>query len=269
MATTAEYDAADAKSSQEPVLLVERAEGIVTVSLNRPDALNSFDDELHREFPRLMADLDDDDEARAVVLTGAGRAFSAGGNTDDFLRFADDYQARRRAMRQGRKLVEAMLSTEIPVIAAVNGPAVGLGCTLATLCDIVLISDTTFLADPHVSVGLVAGDGSAVTWPFLTSMLKAKEYLLTGKRIPASEAVALGLANRAVPAEDLLGEARAFAAQIAALPPQAVRETKSVLNQHLRGAMVATLGQGLAAESQSHDMPEYRAIGEKFAGGKR
>ncbi|GGJ62748.1 enoyl-CoA hydratase/isomerase family protein [Streptomyces brasiliensis] len=270
MTTSTNDDVANPKAAEEPpVLLVERSAGIVTVTLNRPDALNSFDDDLHREFPRIMADLDDDDEARAVVLTGAGRAFSAGGNTDDFLRFADDYQARRRAMRQGRKLVEAMLSTEIPVIAAVNGPAVGLGCTLATLCDIVLVADKAFLADPHVSVGLVAGDGSAVTWPFLTSLLKAKEYLLTGKRIPAEEAVALGLANRVVPAADLLGEARALAEQIAAQPPQAVRETKSVLNQHLRGAMVATLGMGLAAESQSHDTAEYRAIGERFVhGGK-
>jgi enoyl-CoA hydratase/carnithine racemase len=267
MTTTHDHVADPQVGQKAPVLLVGREEGIVTVTLNRPTALNSFDDDLHREFPRLMAELDDDDEARVVVLTGAGRAFSAGGNTADFLRFADDYQARRRAMRQARKLVEAMLSIEIPVIAAVNGPAVGLGCTLATLCDIILVSDGTFLADPHVSVGLVAGDGSAVTWPFLTSLLKAKEYLLTGKRIPAAEAVTLGLANRAVPASDLLGEARALAAEIAAMPPQAVRETKSVLNQHLRGAMVATLGQGLAAESQSHDTAEYRAIGEKLARG--
>jgi enoyl-CoA hydratase/carnithine racemase len=267
MTTTTHDDATGSKAGERPpVLLVERSEGIVTVTLNRPEALNSFDDDLHREFPRLMADLDEDDDTRAVVLTGAGRAFSAGGNTEDFLRFADDYSARRQAMRQARKLVEAMLSTEVPVIAAVNGPAVGLGCTLATLCDIVLVADGTFLADPHVSVGLVAGDGSAVTWPFLTSLLKAKEYLLTGDRIPAAEAVALGLANRAVPAADLLTEATALARRIAAQPPQAVRDTKVVLNQHLRAAMVATLGMGLAAESQSHDTKEYRAIGERFAG---
>lgn len=248
------------------MLLVERYEGIVTVTLNRPEVMNSFDDELHREFPRLMADLDDDDDARVVILTGAGRAFSAGGNTADFLRFREDYAARRQAMRQARKLVEAMLSTEIPVIAAVNGPAVGLGCTLATLCDVVFVAEETFLADPHVSVGLVAGDGSAVTWPFLTSLLKAKEYLLTGDRIPAATAVELGLANHAVPKADLLAEARKLAERIAKQPPQAVRDTKSTLNQHLRGAMTLTLGMGLAAESQSHDTKEYLAIGERFGG---
>jgi enoyl-CoA hydratase len=250
-------------------LLVERSDGVVTVTLNRPEAMNSFDDRLHREFPRLLEELDDDPDVRAVVLTGAGKAFSAGGNTEIFLRLADDFAERRRVIRQARRLVEVMLGTELPVIAAVNGAAVGLGCTLATLCDIVLVADHTFLADPHVSVGLVAGDGSAVTWPFLTSLLKAKEYLLTGDRIPAATAVELGLANRAVPSAELLAEATALARRIAAQPPYAVRETKSALNQHLRGAMVTALGMGLAAESQSHDTAEYRAIGEKLAGRER
>jgi enoyl-CoA hydratase len=268
MTSTADSDDTAAVDAGAP-LLVERSGGIVTLTLNRPHALNSFDDVLHRDFPRAMADLDDDDAVRAVILTGAGRAFSAGGNTEDFVRFADDFAARRRAMRHGRRLVEAMLSTEVPVIAAVNGPAVGLGCTLATLCDVVLIADGAFLADPHVSVGLVAGDGGAVTWPLLTSLLKAKEYLLTGDRIPAAEAVALGLANRVVPAASLLDEATALAQRIAAQPPQAVRDTKNTLNQHLRAAMVTALGMGLAAESQSHDTAEYRVIGERLTGGRR
>ncbi|MEU7811747.1 enoyl-CoA hydratase/isomerase family protein [Pseudonocardia sp. NPDC049154] len=241
-------------------ILVTRADGIITVTLNRPETHNAFDEVLHDEFPRLMADLDDDSDARAVVLTGAGTSFSAGGNLDDFAAFVTDFDARRRAMRRARRLVEAMLSTELPVVCAVNGPAVGLGCTLVTLCDVVFMGESAFLADPHVKIGLVAGDGSAVTWPFLTSLLKAKEYILTGDKIPAPLAVELGLANRVVPDADLLTEATAFAARIATLPPQAVRDTKSTLNQHLRGAMVSTLGMGLAAESQSHDTEEYQAI---------
>jgi enoyl-CoA hydratase/carnithine racemase len=244
-------------------VLISRQDGIVTVTLNRPDTLNAFDEVLHDEFPRAMADLDDDPDARVVVLTGSGRAFSAGGNRDDFAGFIEDFEARRRAMRRARRLVEVMLSTELPVVAAVNGPAVGLGCTLATLCDIVFMGESAFLADPHVSVGLVAGDGSAVTWPFLTSLLKAKEYVLTGDKIPAPLAVELGLANRVVPDGELLAQATAFAARIAEQPPQAVRDTKSTFNQHLRGAMVATLGMGLAAESQSHDTKEYKAIAHR------
>lgn len=237
---------------------------VAVVTLNRPAELNAFDDELHEQFPRLIAQIDEEPDIGAVVLTGEGKAFSAGGDLDDFELFRVDYRARRKAMRQARRMVDVMLSAEVPIIAAVNGPAVGLGCTLATLCDVVFVADNTFLADPHVTVGLVAGDGGAVTWPLFTSLLRAKEYLLTGERIPAALAVEMGLANHAVPTAELLERATAFARKVAALPPQAVRETKSVLNQHLRQASVATLGMGIAAESQSHDTAEFRAIALKL-----
>jgi enoyl-CoA hydratase/carnithine racemase len=131
------------------------------------------------------------------------------------------------------------------------------------LCDIVFMADRAFLADPHVSVALVAGDGGAVTWPSLTSLLKAKQYLLTGDRIPAEEAVAIGLANFVVPSDDLMAAALAFAHRIAAQPPQAVQDTKAVLNQHLRLAAVAALGMGLASETHSHDTPEYGEVVER------
>ncbi len=110
----------------------------------------------------------------------------------------------------------------------------------------------------------MAGDGGAVTWPHYTSLLKVKQYLLTGDRVPAADAVGIGLANFAVPADDLMTAARAFADRLAALPPQAVQQTKAVLNQHLRMAAVATLGYGLAAESQSHDTVEYAKVPESF-----
>ncbi|WSY64542.1 enoyl-CoA hydratase/isomerase family protein [Nocardia sp. NBC_00881] len=241
-------------------LLVEVSEGVATVTLNRPAAMNAFDDGLHEEFPRLMGRVDDEPEIRAIVLTGAGKAFSAGGDRTTFERVRVDFHARRKSMRQARRLVDAMLNTEVPVVAAVNGPAVGLGCTLASLCDVIFIADHTFLADPHIANALVAGDGGAVTWPSYISLLRAKEYILTGDRIPAATAVEIGLANHAVPASELLDRARALAARIAAQPPQAVRDTKSVLNQHLRQAAVTTLGMGLAAESQSHDTAEYRVL---------
>jgi enoyl-CoA hydratase/carnithine racemase len=228
--------------------------------------MNAFDSTLHDEFPRLLAHIDDDDEVHVVVLTGAGKAFSAGGDTANFVRFVHDFPARRRAMRDARRLVDAMMNTQVPVIAAVNGPAVGLGCTLATLCDMVFISERAFLADPHVSVGLVAGDGGAVTWPSLTSLLRAKEYLLSGDRIPAATAVEMGLANYVVPPDDLMPRAMAYAQKLAALPPQAVQDTKALLNQVLRNAAVAALGMGIAAESQSHDTIEYRTIADGLAG---
>jgi enoyl-CoA hydratase/carnithine racemase len=244
---------------------VESDGPIRIVTLNRPDHMNAFDDELHGEFARLWQLLEGDQEARVVILTGAGRAFSAGGNIDDFAQLRENFDRRRRTMRWARRLVDEMLNVHLPVIAAVNGPAVGLGCTLTTLCDIVFLSERAYLADPHVSVALVAGDGGAITWPSMTSLLKAKQYLLTGDRIPAPEALAMGLANFVVPPEELMPAAMAFAQRLAAQPPQAVQDTKSLLNQSLRQAAVAALGFGLAAESQSHDTEDYRRVPEQFA----
>jgi enoyl-CoA hydratase len=246
------------------VLLVERDGSVAVVTMNRPDQLNAFDDELHHAFSRFWIDLDHDLDVRAVVLTGAGKAFSAGGNVADFDRPRTDLAARARLMRGARRIVDEMLNVRVPVVAAVNGHAIGLGCTLATLCDIVFLADTARIADPHVTVALVAGDGGAVTWPHMASMLKVKQYLLTGDPIPPDEAVAIGLANFVVPADQVVAEAAAFAHRLAALPPQAVQDTKAVLNQHLRLSAVAALGHGLAAETHSHDTPEYAEVPERF-----
>jgi enoyl-CoA hydratase/carnithine racemase len=251
------YDTSD-------VLTVEADGPVRVVTLNRPEQLNAFSDELHGEFARLWTLVERDADVRAVVLTGAGRAFSAGGSFDEFDKFRNDFSARRQTLRDARRLVDEMLNVHVPVVAAVNGPAVGLGCTLVTLCDIVFMAETAFLADPHITVGLVAGDGGAVTWPLMTGILRAKRYLLTGDRIPASEALAIGLANFVVPGESLRGDAVAFAKRLADLPSQAVQDTKQVLNQHLRQAAVNALGFGLAAESQSHDTEDYRQAPEKF-----
>lgn len=242
-----------------------RADGPVRiVTMDRPDELNSFTEDFHQTFVDLWRHVDRDDDARAVVLTGSGKAFSAGGSYEDFEHRRVDMSVRRRSLRLARQLVDEMLSVAVPVVAAVNGPAVGLGCTVTTLCDIVFMADSAFLADTHVSVALVAGDGGAVTWPAHTSLLRAKQYLLTGDRLSASQAVELGLANFAVPAAQLLDEALAYAHRLAAQPAQAVQETKAILNQHLRANAVRSLGYGLASESQSHDTADYAAAAERI-----
>ena len=246
------------------VLKVEVDGAVRVVTLNRPEQLNAFSDELHDQFNRLWAFVEADRDVRAVVLTGAGRAFCAGGDLDEFEHYRVDFAARRRTMRNARRVVEEMLNVHVPVVAAVNGPAVGLGCTLSTLCDVVYVAEDTYLADPHVAVALAAGDGGAVTWPAHTSLLTAKRYLLTGDRIPATDAVTMGLASQAVPADRVLAEATAFAHRLAALPAQAVQDTKAVLNQVLRRNAVAALGYGLAAESQSHDTADYAAVPDKL-----
>ena len=250
-------------------VIVEKDGPVRVITLNRPEAMNAFDDDLHHALPAALRALSDDRDARAVVLTGAGRAFSAGGNIDEFELFHADFEARRRSLRIGRQLFDDLLNVHLPVVAAVNGPAVGLGCTIVTACDYVLMSEKSYLADPHVQVALVAGDGGAVTWPLHIGLLRAKPYLLTGDRVPAEVALQLGLATRVVPPDELMTEALAVAHKIAALPPQAVQDTKMVLNQHLRQAAVSVLGYGLAAESQSHDTVEYQAVPEQFRARKK
>jgi enoyl-CoA hydratase/carnithine racemase len=242
-----------------------RADGAVRIlTLNEPDTLNAFTEDLHEQFVDVWADVEADDDCRAVVLTGAGRTFSAGGSYEDFEGRRVDQARRRRSLRLARRLADEMIEVAVPVVAAVNGPAVGLGCTVATLSDIVFMAEDAWMADTHVSVALVAGDGGAVTWPAHTSLLRAKQYLLTGDRLGAHEAVELGLANFVVPGDRLLDEALVFAHRLAAQPPQAVQETKAILNQHLRANAVRALGYGLATESQSHDTAEYAEWSERL-----
>jgi len=250
---------------ESPVIRVESDGPVRLVTLNRPEAMNAFDREMQAELPRVLTELSQDTDARAVVLTGAGRAFSAGGDIANFPLNKADVYYRRAGLREGRRLFDELISLHLPVVAAVNGPAVGLGCTVATACDIVFMAESAFFADPHVTVALVAGDGGAITWPALTSLLKAKQYLLTGDRMPAREALAIGMANFVVPSEELMDAATAFARRLAGLPPQAVQDTKLLLNQVLRERAAGALPFGLAAESQSCDTAEYAQAPVKFA----
>jgi enoyl-CoA hydratase len=242
------------------LLRYEKDGQIRIVTLNDPDRLNPMTDELHEALTDVWVQIMRDTEARAVILTGAGRAFSAGGDIPGFVRNVEDPEHRRMAMRTARLLVDHVLGCHLPVIAAVNGPAVGLGCSIAVSCDIVMMADTAYMADTHVNVGLVAGDGGVVTWPFMMSILKAKEYLFTGKRIPAEDAVTLGLANRVVAADDLMHEALTFARSLAEQPAQALQETKRALNLHLQQAALLVGPFALAAESESFTTPE---VGER------
>lgn len=244
-----------------------RAEGpLRIITLNRPDALNAVNDNLHNGLARLWQRLSDDRQARAAVLTGSGRAFSAGGDFHYLAELARDADLRAKTIADGREIVLGMARCRIPVVAAVNGPAVGLGCSLVALSDIVYIAGDAYLADPHVQVGLVAADGGPLTWPLHISLLLAKEYALTGTRIPAERAVELGLANHV--AADPLAEAVVCAQRIMELPQQAVESTKRVLNVHLERAVLATLDFALTAENQSFQTEDFRSIVAKLTAGK-
>lgn len=247
-------------SYQVPPAIELDAEGpVLVVRLNRPDRLNATNHELHQGLAELFPQVDADDDVRTVVLTGAGRAFSAGGDFSYIDELTRDAELRELSLRHGRQIVTGMIGCRKPIVAAVNGPAVGLGCSLVALSDIVFMAASAHLADPHVAVGLVAADGGPVTWPLLISLQLAKEYALTGERIPAARAAEIGLVNHVCPDDEVLEAAMACAKRIAGLPRRAVEDTKRILNLHLERAVLATLDFALAAEDRSFKSPELRA----------
>ncbi|MFC3962340.1 enoyl-CoA hydratase/isomerase family protein [Nocardia jiangsuensis] len=244
---------------QLPPGLTITADGPVRIVLiDRPGELNAVNADLHRALAEVWRHLAADTEARAVVLTGAGRAFSAGGDLNWITSFLDDPVARDESIREGAQIIEELLRFPLPVIAAVNGGAVGLGASIAVLCDVVLMSEKAYLADPHVAVGLVAGDGGAAFWPLLTPILRTREFLYTGDRIDAATAVQVGLASRVVAPDALLDEALALARRLAAQPVEALRGTKRVVNMYLSQALGGPMQAGFAAEVVSMQSAEHR-----------
>ncbi|MEU3607642.1 enoyl-CoA hydratase-related protein [Streptomyces sp. NPDC035033] len=236
---------------------------VLTVQLHRPENYNAVNLALHAELARVFAEIRKDDAVRAVVLTGAGKAFSAGGNVLKGERpkagpVLDAF------FKDARKIVTDLLEVPQPVIAAVNGPAVGLGATLTLLCDITLMSSTAIISDPHVTVGVVAGDGGLIAWPWLVGMGRAKEYLLTGDKLTAAEAERIGLVNRVVEHDRLLEEAQALAARIAAGPVRAVQGTKQALNRIWLDTANLTLDAALAAEKECFASGDHARAVEDF-----
>jgi enoyl-CoA hydratase/carnithine racemase len=245
--------------SLPPEIEVEVDGPVRIIRLNRPEQLNATNHVLHKGLAELFPQLDADLDARAAVITGNGRAFSAGGDFDYIDELINDDALRQESLLDGKKIVQRMVACRVPVIAAVNGPAVGLGCSLVALSDIVFMAESAHLADPHVLIGLVAADGGPVTWPLLTSLQLAKEYALTGDRIPAQRAAAIGLVNHVCPDGEVLDQALACAKKIAALPPRATEDTKRIINMQLERAVLSTLDFALTAEDRSFKSPELRA----------
>ena len=241
----------------DPGITVTADGPVRVVTIDRPDVLNAVDESLHTALTSLWDDLAADEDAAAVVLTGAGRAFSAGGDLDYIRRFPDEPELRRRTMNEAQAILWKMVRFPLPLIAAVNGPAVGLGMSLALAADIVLASDRASFADPHVSVGLVCGDGGAALLPLVAPLLRAKELLFTGDRIDADTAVELGIASRVVPHGRLLPDAVALAQRIAVQPRFALRQTKRAIQLGIERSMTGVVEAAAAAELESMATTEH------------
>jgi len=250
-------------------LRLRRVDRVLEITIDNPRSpLNTVDHGLHRDLTALFAWLKREHEARAVVLTGHGKAFSAGGDFNWFpeLRDRERLEALRRDAKQ---LVWDLLDVEVPIVAAVNGHAMGLGASIALLCDVIFMADTATIGDPHVRVGLVAGDGGVAIWPLALGPARAKQYLLTGDPVGADEAERIGLVNRVVAPGKLLEEAHAFAARLAAGAPLAVRYTKLAVNKLVKDALNTAFDASTALEivtflSEDHD-EALAALREKRA----
>jgi enoyl-CoA hydratase len=225
----------------------ERLGDVLRVTLDNPRTrLNTVDAEMHDELRRLFEELKHETVARAIVLTGSGRAFSAGG---DFGWMEGVTPAQLSEMRrEGKEIVWNLLDVEVPIVAAINGPAVGLGATLALLCDTVFMAESATIADPHVRVGIAAGDGGAVIWPLILGPSLAKRYLMTGDSVTAADAARLGLASAVVADDELQNAALAFANRLADGAPLAIRYTKAAVNQLVKQALTTSFDYSMALE---------------------
>jgi enoyl-CoA hydratase len=216
-------------------LLFERHDdGILLITINRPDVLNATNSRLHWELSRVWKDIDEDSETRVVIITGKGRAFSAGGDLDMIDRMKGDAATIGSTMREAGDIVYNMLNLDKPIISAINGVAVGAGLAVAFMADISIASENMRITDGHLRLGVAAGDHAVIIWPLLCGMAKAKYYLLTADFIDGKEAERIGLVSACVPADKLMDKAFEVAHKLGSGPQQAVRFTKRALNNWVR-----------------------------------
>jgi enoyl-CoA hydratase len=233
-------------------ILVDHAGGVTTVTLNRPGKLNSMSPDMVVELMATMAQVDAEASTNVVILTGAGRGFCGGADVGSFGSAPD-----HRVLRRGWRLVHSFLQMEKPVIAKVNGPAAGLGLVIALLADCVIATEDAKLGDPHVKLGLVAGDGLAVILPLVIGPHRAKELLLSSRYVSGREAADMGMINRAVPAAELDAAVATLAGELASQPVYALRATKAAINRYVRWMANEVLDVSLAYEEISRGLPEY------------
>jgi enoyl-CoA hydratase len=221
---------------------------VLRVTLNRPDVLNAVNARLHYELAHIWDDVMYDDDTDVVVLTGAGRAFSAGGDYPWLLQGLETRTVGSLSSYEAKRVVFNLLDCEKPVICRMNGDAIGLGATIALFCDMIIAADHARIGDPHVRAGLVAGDGGAVIWPQLIGFARAKQYLMTGDLIEAPEAARMGLINQAVPEAELDAAVDKLAHKLVNGATKAIRWTKVSANIALKQLAHSVFDAGISYE---------------------
>jgi enoyl-CoA hydratase/carnithine racemase len=254
----------------DPVLYEMNEHGVVTLTLNRPESRNPLTDaDMLEGVLAALARLERDEQARVAILTGAGSAFSSGGKMQAMregggLKEALPARTRGNYKRGIQLLPLAFAALEVPVIAAVNGPAIGAGCDLTCMCDLRIAGESARFAESFVKIGLVSGDGGAWLLPRVVGWSKAAEMSLTGDMIDAAEALACGLVSKVVPDAELMDEAHALARRIAANPPFAVRMTKRLLWEGRSSGLASVLEMAAPMQALAHATGDHAEAVEAF-----
>jgi enoyl-CoA hydratase len=230
-------------------LRISKADGIATLTMDSGEKMNGVNWHMHHELGSVFQLLAVDEEVKVIVFTGANGAFCAGANLNWLSSQLENPPAAQESRTGGRAIVLGMLDCPKPIIARVNGDAIGLGASLALLSDIIIADESARIADPHVRIGLVAGDGGALIWPLLIGYARAKEFLLTGNAVSAPDAARMGLINYSVPASELDAKVEKFARQLAEGASMAIQFTKAATNIPLKQAVESVLESSLALEN--------------------
>lgn len=247
----------------ETMRIERRDDGIAVVTLNRPERLNAVNGRMHAELATFSSDFANDRDMRVLVLTGEGRAFSAGGDFGPGDAIGSNPEG-PPMMVEARQIVDHILECEKPMISAVNGYAMGLGANVALLCDVVVAAESAVFADTHVNMGIGAGDGGQLIWPHLIGVNRAKYYLMTGDRVTGPEAHEMGLANFLVPDDELMDKALEIAGRLAAGAPQAIAASKVAVNAYLRSVSSYVMPISLKYEDMTMRSKDHKEAVKAF-----
>jgi len=232
-------------------------DNVLTITLNNPDQLNAIRPEMDEALTRIFWDADRDPEVRVIVLRGAGRAFSAGGDVVAMKDGIENINLFIAGIKNGKRFMQSMIDCDKPIVACVHGDAIGLGCTIALYADIVVASENARFADPHVKVGLVAGDGGAIAWPLNAGYAAAKYFLLTGDLVSARDAQAMGLIAKVTTEDDLEAELDRVVGKLNNGALQSIIYTKHVLNIGFRQLFSSSVDAGFALETVSGRLQDH------------